>query len=102
MPDTDLLVLEDAADAAFALDKAYRKAVLASDLDRMVELKPQVDAAYEAYGAARLKLLEEGVAATDADLAEMRRIKGTIDQAAATQQLVEGAIALVGFLRKFV
>ncbi|MBL29238.1 MAG: hypothetical protein CMM50_17040 [Rhodospirillaceae bacterium] len=102
MADTDLLILEDASDAAFTLDKAYRKAVLANDLDTMVELKPQVDAVYDTYSLMRLKLLEEGVVTTAADVAEMRRLKGEIDQAAETQQLVAGAIALISFLRKFV
>lgn len=102
MADNDALVLEDANDAAFTLAKAYRKALNNNDLDAMVSLKPQVDAAFEAYSNARLKLLEEGVIATDADVAAMRRIKGDIDQAAGTQQLLAGAAQLIGLLGKFI
>ena len=63
MTDNDEIVLEDAKEAAFALDKAYRRAVLNADLDMMMELKPQVDRAYDRYSQARLKLLTEGVIA---------------------------------------
>jgi len=102
MADNDALVLEDANDAAFALAKAYRKALNTNDLDAMTSLKPQVDAAFEAYSNARLKLLQEGVVATDTDVAAMRRIKGDIDQAASTQQLLAGAAQLIGLLGKFI
>lgn len=102
MADNDALVLEDANDAAFMLAKAYRKALNNNDLDAMASLKPQVDAAFDAYSNARLRLLQEGVLATDADVAAMRRIKGDIDQAANTQQLLAGAVQLIGLLGKFV
>jgi hypothetical protein len=102
MTDNDEIVLEDAKEAAFALDKAYRRAVLNADLDTMMELKPQVDRAYDRYSQARLKLLTEGVIATDRDVTEMRRIRAEIDQAATTQTLIEGAIRFVAFITKFV
>ena len=101
MADNDLTVLEDAMNAAFALDKTYRLAVRNNDLDAMLDLKPQVDAAFERYSMARLNLLKPGVLATDADVAEMRRVKAEIDRAAGTQQLIAGAIRLAAFLAKF-
>ena len=102
MLDNDEIILEDAREAAFELDKAYRRAVRNADLDTMVKLKPQVDAAYEAYSKARLNLLAEGVLATDADVTEMRRIRAEIDQAATTQRLIEGAIRFAAFIVKFI
>jgi len=102
MTDNDEIVLEDAKEASFALDKAYRRAVLNADLDMMMELKPQVDRAYDRYSQARLKLLTEGVIATAQDVTEMRRIRAEIDQAATTQTLIEGAIRFVAFITKFV
>jgi len=102
MPDNDEIVLEDAKEAAFTLDKAYRRAVNDADLDRMNALKPEVDRAYDRYSQARLNLLQAGVLATDEDVGEMRRIRGEIDQAATIQALVQGAIRFVGFLSKFV
>jgi hypothetical protein len=101
MPDNDEVVLEDAKEAAFALDKAYRRAVSDADLDKMVKLKPQVDQAYDRYSQARLNLLKEGVLATDDDVAEMRRIRAEVDQAATTQTLIKGAIRFVAFIAKF-
>ena len=101
MTDNDEIVLEDAKEAAFALDKAYRRAVSEANLDRMTELKPQVDKAYDKYSLARLKLLEQGVLANDADVSKMRRIRAEIDQAATTQAMVQGAIKFAAFIAKF-
>lgn len=102
MADNDEIVLEDAKEAVFALDKGYRRAVANRDLDTMAELKPQVDQAFDRYSQARLNLLKEGVLASDEDIAEMRRIRAEIDQAATTQVLVEGAIRFIAFIAKFV
>ena len=102
MADNDQIVLEDAQEAAFTLDKAYRRAIRKGDLDSAMELKPNVDKAYDQCSQARLNLLKEGVLATDADILEMRRIRGEIDQAATTQALIDGAIRFVGFIAKFV
>lgn len=101
MVDNDEIVLEDAKETAFALDKAYRRAILDADLDRMTELKPKVDEAYDRYSQARLKLLEQGVLATKEDISEMRLIRAEIDQAATTQALVVGAIKFAAFIAKF-
>jgi hypothetical protein len=102
MADNDEIVLEDAKEAAFTLDKEYRRAVLNADLDTMMKLKPQVDRAYDRYSQARLNLLKQGVLATDDDITQMRRIRAEIDQAATTQTLIEGAIQFVAFITKFV
>ena len=102
MPDNDLMVLEDARDVVFSLEREYRRAVNDANLARMTELSPQLDAAEDRLSAIRLNFLKQGQIASDADVAEMRRIKGEIDQAADTQQLVAGAIKFVGFIAKFV
>ncbi len=102
MADNDQIVLEDAKETAFALDKAYRRAIYKGDLDTAMELKPKVDRAYDQYSQARLNLLQEGVLATDADILEMRRIRGEIDQAATTQALIDGAVRFAAFIARFV
>lgn len=99
--DNDSMVLEDARDAAFAIDKAYRRAYNEDRLDDMVALQPKVEEAYDNYSLARLNLLKEGVIATDADVAEMRRIRGEVEQAASDQKLIEGAVRFIGFLARF-
>lgn len=101
MADNDMMVLEDAQDAVFRLSKAYKKALDDADLDAMTALKPKLDDAVDTLSGAREKLVAAGVVASDRDVADMRRIKGEIDQAASTQQLVEGAVQLVGVLRRF-
>jgi hypothetical protein len=102
MADNDEIVLEDAKEAAFTLDKAYRRAVLNADFDKMTELKPQVDDAYDNYSLARLKLIEKETLTTDADVSEMCRIRAEIDQAATTQAIVAGGIAFVKLIKNFV
>lgn len=102
MADNDEIILEDAKEAAFSLDKAYRRAVRNADLDSITTLKPHLEGAYDRYSQARLNLLKKGVLATDEDVTEMRRIRADIDQAASTQAIVEGAIRFVGFIAKFI
>ena len=102
MADKDKSILEEAKEAVFSLDKAYRRAVREADLNKMAELKPEIDKAFDKYSQARLKLLESGVLATDNDLAELRRIRAEIDQAATTQSLVLGAVKFTTFIAKFV
>jgi hypothetical protein len=101
MPDYDLIILEDAKEAAFALDKAYRRAMLNADLDTMTELKPKVDEAYDRYSSARLRLMSQGTVATEQDVAELRRIRAEIEQAATTQSMILGAIEFIAFLARF-
>ena len=100
MADNDMLVFKDANDAVFDLAKAYRAAINASDLAAVAALKPKFEEANSVYSQARLKLLEAGVIATDADVEEMERIKTDIDDAATTQQFVDGAIQLIAALRR--
>lgn len=101
MPDYDLIILEDSKEAAFALDKAYRRAMLNADLDTMTELRPKVDEAYDRYSSARLRLLSQGTVANEQDVAELRRIRGEIEQAATTQSMILGAIQFIAFLARF-
>jgi hypothetical protein len=101
MPDNDEIILEDAKETAFALDKAYRRAILKRDLESITNLKPKVDAAYDQYSMARLNLMKEGVLTTDEDVAKMRLIRAEIDQAASTQSIIEGAVKFAAFIAKF-
>ncbi|MEO3430657.1 hypothetical protein AAFN88_17520 [Pelagibius sp. CAU 1746] len=101
MADNDIIVLEDAKDALFLLEKEFRRALVKRDLNAATAIKKDLDAAVDALGRARLKLLEEGVLATDDDVAEMRRIKAEMDQAADRQQLLEGAVKFAAFIGKF-
>lgn len=100
--DNDVIVLEDAKDAAFAMEKEYRKALLKGELATATEIKQRLEEVFDNYSLARLNLLKEGMLATEADVAEMRRIKAEIDLAADKQQLIEGAVRFVGFLAKFI
>ena len=102
MPDNDVIVLEEIKETVFALDKAYRRAVNASDVTAMTALKPQVDDAFDSYTKARLKLFADGVIATDQDVLELRNIRADIDQAADTHALIIGAVKFIALIAAFV
>lgn len=99
--ENDMQLLKDAQDAVFTLSKAYKTAFNNSDLDTMGQLKPKLDAAVDALNKAREKLIADDVDVTADDVAEMQRIKSAIDRAAQTQELIQGAVQLVGLLTKF-
>ena len=92
--DNDTLVLQDAAQAVLAIDIQYK---LASFNDQQ-KLKGERDKAFNAYSNARLKLLQQGVICTEADVKEMNKIRQEIEQAAQTQSLIAGIFSLVKFL----
>ncbi len=92
--DNDAIVLEDLAATIVRIDIHYRRA----DFNDKVNLKPERDRAFNAYTQARLKLLEEGVVCTAADIEKMKSIRQAIVQAKTTQSLITGIGRLVGFL----
>lgn len=95
--DTDAMVLEDANAAVIEIDVRYRE----SDINGKLALKGQRDAAYNNYSAARLKLLEDGMLTTEADVTAMRALRQDVERAADQQQLLISAGRLVGFLARF-
>lgn len=98
MPDSDSIVLKDLGDTITMIDVQYR---LAEPADR-IHMKEERDKALAEYGAARDKLLADGVICTDAHIIEMRKIKAEIEQAAQAQQVIQGMVRLVKLLRGFV
>lgn len=82
--DNDSVMLERLGFAVVDLQVKYR----AASLDERLVLRPQLDELLERYATYQVKLLENGVITTDAELREMEAIRGEIDQAAATQQLI--------------
>ena len=97
MSDNDSIVLRDLGETVTMIDVKYR---LASPADR-IDMKEERDKALAQYGAARDQLLAEGVICADEHIAEMRKIKAEIEQAAQTQQIIQGMVRLVKFLRSF-
>ena len=95
MPDTDSLTLTEASDAVLRIDLRYRTLL---NIDDKEDLKPTRDQVFAAYTSARLKLLEEGVMTTQADVDEMEALRGEIEQAAEKQALIRGGVRVAGFL----
>ncbi len=96
--DTDEIVLETLAAAVTSIDKRYRRAGAA---DKVAMLQAREDA-FNAYAAARIRLLEDGVIATDADVTEMNDIRQAIGRARSATTIVAGAMRLVQFARGLV
>ena len=97
MPDNDSIVLKDLGETVTMIDVQYR---LAEPADR-IDMKEERDRALAEYGKARDKLLADGVICTDEHIVEMRKIKAEIEQAAKAQQIIQGMLRLVKFLRGF-
>lgn len=81
--DNDAQMLQKLGDAVTALQVKYRSSNLS---DRMA-MKASLDELMDDYNTYQLKLLKEGIITTDADLAEMDKIKSSIDNAAEAQAL---------------
>lgn len=96
--DRDAEVLKAANQAVISIDLKYR----ASTFGDQLKLKPERDKAFNAYSAARLKLLEEGQICTADDVAEMKALRDEVKQAAKRQSLLAGIVKVAAFLRKFV
>ena len=94
--DNDSTVLESSGASVVEVDVRYRAASFA---DKLL-LKPERDRAFNAYSAARLKLLADGVICTGDDVQEMQEIRAEIEKAAQTQSLLVAIGKLVGFLLK--
>jgi hypothetical protein len=97
MDDTDALTLQEASSAVLRIDLRYR----AADINDKIKLKPERDAAFNAYTAARLELLEEGVITTQADVDRMTELRKEVEDAAKVQDLIVAAGRVVAFLARF-
>jgi len=97
MTDNDSIVLKDIGETVAMIDVQYR---LAEPADR-IDMKENRDKVLAEYGDARDKLLADGVICTDEHIVEMRKIKAEIEQAAKAQQIIQGMLRLVKFLRGF-
>jgi hypothetical protein len=94
----DDAALVDTAEAA--LDALYEQYFEASAKDQLL-LKPQIELAAQGVLKARILLLAPGTIAADADVKEANRIRGEIEQAASTQELILGVVRLISLLAKF-
>ena len=84
MSDNDSIVLQDASAAIAVIDNRYR----AGDINVKRRLGRKRNEAFSKYTIARKKLVAAGVLMTDTDVAEMRKIKAEIDEAANTSVLL--------------
>lgn len=96
--DHDAEVLKAASQAVLTIDLKYR----ASNFGDQLKLKVERDKAFNAFSAARLKLLEEGVICTADDVAAMKALRDEVKEAAKRQTLLTGIVKVVAFLRSFV
>ena len=99
--DRDALALDAAYAAVLALDLRYRRTVLSAPAEAR-KLRRKRDAAFDAFAAARLRLLEAGVLSTDADLVALDGARDSIEKARKIEAAIAGAVKLVGVLRRFV
>jgi len=72
----------------------------AATLRERMQLRPQVEKLVDDYNGYQLRLLDDGLVATDADLAEMEELKKAIDSAAHKQELLEATASVAAFIAK--
>lgn len=94
--DNDAKMLEAMGDAVTRLQIKYRN----SSISDRIKMKPDLEKLIQDYVDFQLKLIEEGVITTDADLKEMEDIRREIDNAAQTQALVQAIARTIAFIAK--
>ena len=94
--DNDAKMLEAMGDSVTKLQIKYRNSSIS---DRMT-MKPDLGKLIQDYVDFQLKLIEEGVITTDADLEEMEDIRREIDNAARTQEIVQAIARTIAFIGK--
>ncbi len=94
--DKDTEMLQNMGNAVVGLQIKYR----ASSLSEQVEIRPQLDELLTKYATYQIKLLDEGIITTDADLVDMADIRDEINQAAQKQQLVQAIAKTIVFVAK--
>ena len=94
--DNDAKMLEAMGDAVTKLQIKYRNSSIS---DRII-MKPELEKFIHDYTYFQLKLIQEGVITTDADLEEMEDIRREIDNAARTQEIVQAIARTIAFIAK--
>ena len=94
--DNDAKMLEAMGDSVTKLQIKYRN----SSISDRIKMKPDLEKLIHNYAEFQLKLIEEGVITTDADLKEMEDIRREIDNAAQTQEIVQAIARTIAFIAK--
>ena len=94
MADNDTIVLQDLGETVTLIDVKYREASPAARF----EMKENRDKALNEYGAARDKLIADGVICTDQQVIEMRKLKAEVEHAADTQMLIRAVAQVASFI----
>lgn len=93
----DLLYVEEAESVLRLLFRCYQN----SDEADQFLLKPIISKAADELLAARLRLFKRGVLTTSDDLAKLRSLRVSIDNAAEFQSIVIAALKLAAYLGAF-
>jgi hypothetical protein len=87
-------LLQVMSDAVNDLEQEFHDATVA---DR-VQLRPKLEALLHNYASFRLQMLKDTETVSQADLDQMKQIKGEIDAAAQTQQLLAAIAKTAAFI----
>lgn len=87
MMDRDAAMLRVAGDAVMAIDLRFRRA----SFDEQFKMRDERDQAFNAFAAARNRLLMPGLTASDEDIAEVDELRRQVESAADTATLIATA-----------
>jgi hypothetical protein len=95
MADNNELFFKQASDLLSKIEIRYMQA----DFDEQIELKDERDRAMTVYSQARLAILKQNVACTDADIQKMKELRRKIDRSPDILQVVSTVASFAVFMR---
>lgn len=95
MSDTNQLFFKQASDLLSKIEIRYMQA----DFDEQVELKEERDQAMTTFSQARLAILKQNIACTDADVQKMKQLRQQIDLSPDIVQVIATVASFATFMR---
>jgi hypothetical protein len=92
--DRDAAMLRAAGDAVMAIDLRFRRA----SFDEQFEMRDERDQAFNAFAAARNRLLMPGLTSSDDDIAEVDALRRQVESAADSATLIAAAAKIASSL----
>lgn len=94
MPDNDSEMISQMGTNLIDLQVKFRL----SSIDDRAVMRPQLIEAMQDFAAYQTKLLKEGVITSEADLADMQKIRAEIDAAGDRQAMLMAIARVIGFI----
>lgn len=95
MSDNNELFFKQASDLLSQIEVRYMQA----DFDQQIELKEERDRAMTVFSQARLAILKQNLACTDADIQKMKQLRQKIERSPDIVQVIATVASFAAFMR---